>query len=224
MTVPNDKKRNNKILQTIALLLFLVGLPLGSWYYLQRGLDYRLDAMEELKTYGEAPDFELTTADDSLLTKGDLRGKLVVAAFLTTAEKERPDRYGEVLSKLLDQFGEGNNFKMLVHGTDTLADTPRALLRFAATHRLTDEDVCHFLPPELPAFEKLAREGYRLPLDAGTELRDNPYLALADSSLTIRNYYDITEESQVRRLVEHIAMIIPRAPERDLVFKREKEK
>ncbi|NND07069.1 MAG: hypothetical protein HKN87_11885 [Saprospiraceae bacterium] len=42
-----------KFLQSLILLLLLVGLPLGSWYYLRTGLDYRLDRLEELASKGK---------------------------------------------------------------------------------------------------------------------------------------------------------------------------
>ena len=213
-----------KIIQTIILLLMLAGLPLGSWFYLQRGLDYRLSALEELKDYGEVPPFELATAADRLLTRNDLQGRMVISGFLTTGDAELRTAFGEVFSKLFVQFDERDDVALLVFGLDGVTDTPAAMERFAADYGLTDEKQCYLLPGGQPGMEQLVLEGYQLPLPAGTGLPANPYLALADTSLTIRHYYDVTDPGEVKSLVEHIALILPRAPERDIVFKREPEK
>lgn len=44
-----------KGVQTIVLLALLVVFPLLSWLYLQRGLDYRINAREEVKAKGQLP-------------------------------------------------------------------------------------------------------------------------------------------------------------------------
>ncbi len=42
-----------KYLVSFGVLLLLVILPAGSWFYLQKGLDYRKAALKELKIKGQ---------------------------------------------------------------------------------------------------------------------------------------------------------------------------
>ncbi len=53
-----------KYLVSVVVFIMLFVLPLGSWYYLQSGLDYRKDALKELEPKGE---FFATTIDNSTL-------------------------------------------------------------------------------------------------------------------------------------------------------------
>ncbi len=58
---------SRKIVQTLVLLLLLVGFPLVSWIYLSDGLSFRLDAIEALQ-----PKSALPTPGDSLHQKGQI--------------------------------------------------------------------------------------------------------------------------------------------------------
>ena len=56
-----------KIIQTLILLVLLVGFPLVSWIYLSGGLNFRLNAIEALQPKASLP-FEI----DSLHIKGNI--------------------------------------------------------------------------------------------------------------------------------------------------------
>ena len=49
-------------------------------------------------------------------------------------------------------------------------------------------------------------------------------MTLTDTTLSVRKHFDISRPESVKRLVEIVAIILPQVKERDLVFKREKEK
>ena len=81
---------------------------------------------------------------------------------------------------------------------------------FAEQYQLDDTKQCYFLKGSAQDINKLSTEGgYSLPMAEGMSLVDNPYMILADTSLTVRRIYDVREPSQVSRLVEHIALILP---------------
>ena len=210
-----------RILQALALLLFLVVLPLGSWFYLRNGLDYRKKALEELGEHGTIPPFELPTYKRDTLSREQLEGKLVVASFIDFSDEEQTRRTGAYLNKLHEQFDERPDLLFLQHvlnvpGTDRIHS-------FELQHRLNDQDQCLFLISEGGDMEKRVRRLYSMPVtDAAAPL--NTQLVLADTTLTIRRYYDLREEQQIKRMVEHIAIILPRIEEKDLVFQREIEK
>lgn len=56
-----------KGVQTIVLLALLVVFPLLSWLYLQRGLDYRINAREQIKAKGQLPS-QIDWADSTLIS------------------------------------------------------------------------------------------------------------------------------------------------------------
>lgn len=221
MTAETKNTGVRRILQALALLLFLVVLPLGSWFYLRNGLDYRKKALEELGEHGTIPPFELLTYKRDTLSREQLEGKLVVASFIDFSDEEQTRRTGAYLNKLHKQFDERPDLLFLQHvlnapGTDRIQS-------FELQHRLDDQDQCLFLVGEDGNMEKRVRTLYSMPVaDAPAPL--NTQLVLADTSLTIRRYYDLRKEEEIKRMVEHIAIILPRIEERDLVFKRETEK
>ncbi len=56
-----------KGVQTIVLLALLVVFPLLSWLYLQRGLDFRINAREEIKAKGQLP-AQIDWADSAVIS------------------------------------------------------------------------------------------------------------------------------------------------------------
>jgi len=221
----NKKKSTRKgLIAAAALLLLLVVFPLVSWFYLQQGLDYRISALEQLRDHGEAPAFELVNYKLDTLRRDDLDGNVVIASFMHLGNDTLAALYGENLSKLHHQFDERPDVLFLQHllGEDIAAGRLNA---FEINYELTDETQVYFLTDGEPSMEQLARQGYDLPLEeVEAGLTENPYMALLDTTGTIRRYYDIRDQEEMRQLVAHIALILPRIKERDLVFRREIEK
>lgn len=57
-----------KYIKTILILLLLVGLPIGSWYFLKSGLDWRKTKVTDLKTKDQFfTAFEFTNSDKDKL-------------------------------------------------------------------------------------------------------------------------------------------------------------
>jgi len=208
------------ILQMLALLLFLVVLPLGSWIYLRNGLDYRLEALEELRDYGSIAPFELPTYKQDTVAPAILQGKLVVASFLDFSDEALTRRTGEYLNKLHEQFDERPDLLFLQHVLDDPGG--ERIQAFELEHRLNDQDQCLFLVDPSGDMEARVRIAYRFSEAPAAPIPAQ--LVLADTTLTIRHYYDLRNEAEIKRMVEHIAIILPRVEERDLVFKRETEK
>ena len=142
----------------------------------------------------------------------------------------------EILSKLEIQFEEGNGLQLLTVLLDSENVSSKELSGFSQKHSF--EGV--FLMGDKTELQNWLGRGIKIPSsrqedgdmtfkyllreDSSGNLADYPYLVLVDTSKTIRNYYRVDIESEVKRMVEHIAMIMPRTPERDIILKREKEK
>ena len=84
------------LIGTVVFIMLFV-LPLGSWYYLQSGLDYRKDALKDLEPKGEF----LSTALDvnTLKTK---------TSILHLKEVDK-----NVIPEIFGQYGESNTFQLI---------------------------------------------------------------------------------------------------------------
>jgi hypothetical protein len=223
MTGKQGSDRRRKVFQIMALMLLLVAFPAISWYYLQIGLDYRLETLKDLGDHGKIPDFELVTYKLDTLDREYIDHSMVVASFFDLENETLSTAFGENLRKLHEQFDSRDDLFFLHHVLGDMQEAKK-INAFENKYELTDETQCFFLVEGRPSIEQLAREGYQLPLGEGMTLADNPYLVLADTTGTIRRYYDVRKNEEVKRLVEHIAILLPHQKEKDLVFKREREK
>lgn len=76
-------------------------VPLGSWYYLKKGLDYRKDSMEKLK--GTTSVYDLCPTVDAV------KGETTLIAKVNDLQKNM-----ERLDLLMSEFDDVPNFKCLV--------------------------------------------------------------------------------------------------------------
>ena len=209
---PKDK------IQILALTAILIVFPAVSWYWLSRGLDYRKTAKAELKDLGPLPDVIWRNYTGKTLSKADLEGSFVIAGVYDLAKPELSGHFGREFSRLHDQFDDRKDVLFLsVVGQDS------ALLSdFVKEYWLTDTPQCFFFATAAEAMKTLAQTGFRLPeLDGAT----SPYIAFADTSSVIRNYYDVRDNAQLKRMVQHISLLLPMSKSRDeLRFRREAEK
>jgi len=203
------------LISVAILLLLLVGLPIGSWFYLQSGLEYRQELLGQLKDHGVIPSMSLQTHTGEEFTNQMIDDRIVVASVLDFSSEGLKTAFGNSLTKLHDQFDERNEVAFLMHIADSTT-TDAAVEAFAEAYALTDARQCYFLRGA--DGEYAAKTLYNMPEEAIESLA---YYALADTSNTVRHYYDVRKEEDVKRLVEHIAIILPqrdnrRASNRDL--------
>lgn len=84
-----------KILGALGLLLFIIILPAGSWYYLQTGLNYRKAAAKELTPKGT---FSIALPEG----KGDRKINVICL-------DEKGDQH---LQQMVDQFSDSEYFRL----------------------------------------------------------------------------------------------------------------
>lgn len=218
-------KSARTIFQLGALVMLLIVFPAASWYYLNSGLQYRRSAMAELKAYGTFPSKTWTLVDGSPLSEAFLQKKMLLAYQLPAAnDPELVSRYGETVRRLHDQFEERDEliFLALLHGDSTVsADQATA---FAENYELENQQQQFFIHLEDREYTSL-NEGVLQPQNGSeSDLEPSAFLLLTDTTATIRRYYDIRQETEIKRLVEHIALLLPFKKDRELIFKREVEK
>ncbi|MCB0558587.1 MAG: hypothetical protein H6573_31675 [Lewinellaceae bacterium] len=208
------------LIQLGGVFLLLVIFPLVSWYYLRTGLDYRLQAIQELKDFGKIPAFTLANYNDSLITSERFAEGLVVGYFFSAPHESL---FAGKLAKLHEQFDERDDIFFLAFAADTTMATRNRMQQFAAANGLVDEEQNFFLEGMPTEVERLAK-ACQMPFEEqGMSLTDNSLLFFADS-LMVRGFYDIREEENLKRLVKHITLNIPPKKDKELLFEREVEK
>ena len=125
-----------KYFKAAALLLFLVGLPLGSWYYLQAGFSYHEDLMKELKTYSSVPaDLTFVNQKDQTITSQALQGKKVVATFLDISSSDEEVKL-KYLREMIRQFKDRPELIFVLHGLNPTEDTPSRFRDFVRSDEI----------------------------------------------------------------------------------------
>ena len=228
----DQKKIANKI-QVAILAIFIVFMPLGSWYYLQTGFNYHDSLMSELKDYGKVPGFALLTQNNDTLTDADLHGKIMIANFYNN-ESPLSAPSMDYARRILGQFKSQKDFIFLFH---SLKPEDASSLKAMSEKEELTEKRAYFLSGDEDQMDRIINSGYKIPLfderneDGTLSFQSNvstlpsayPYFVLIDSSLTIRNYYYINDQSSMDRLVEHLAIILPRDVRAKAEYKPPKE-
>lgn len=208
------------ILQFSGLLLLLVLLPMGSWFYLRSGLDYRAQAFKELQDIAALPDFELENYNDSTIRMARFEDQLVVGHFFNAPNKER---YAQQLSKLYEQFDDRQDIYFLSFQAGQSAAQQAEAAQFLLNHELEDEEQVFFLSGSAEETEQLSQD-IELPLsERGMELSDNSLLFFADSAM-VRGFYDMREAAAMKRLIKHLTLNLHPTEEADIIYDPETEK
>lgn len=212
-------KKTMNLIQIGGLLLLLVVLPLGSWYYLQTGLNYRLEAINEMQDIAPMGDFELMNYNDTLVTAAPFKDQLVIGHFYTGANKEA---YFNLLKRMKAQFDERKDvyFLTLREGEDigTRAASAQLLLDYG----LEDPEQFYFLHGTSGELAGLA-SSMQLSASESGQLVDNNQLFFADSAM-VCGIYDMTKSEDLKLLIKHITFNLHPIEEPDIIFERETEK
>jgi hypothetical protein len=198
-----------KWLQPTALFLMLVVMPALSWYYLKKGENYQVEMRAQLKDYGKLPKFFLPKLldSDSLLST-DLQNNVIIAKELEAQELEQDEDLLFALNSLHTQFDDRYDVIFLLHTTVQDSGKVGAFLR---KNKLADPEQVLITSgtPELI-------QAYAFP-KAGMA-------AIIDTTGTIRRYYNYRDGNELRRLTEHVTVLMHRDRKNDPYLNREKEK
>jgi len=159
-----------KYFQGIVLTFFLLGLPIGSYYYLFTGIDYYRTNKAEYQKKGVVPEYtkkDLLTNKE--ITNESLNGNTHIVSFFDARAPQSKELLG-VMSIIQDQFQKRKDIKFITSD--------------------------HY----------------------------SPEFVLVDDSLNIRGYYNVMDKEQVKKLIIHLTMVMPRKKKEEVVFRREKEK
>ncbi|MEL7021518.1 MAG: hypothetical protein AAGK47_07920 [Bacteroidota bacterium] len=213
MTEQRSKSRN--VFQILALFLMLVILPFGSFYYLRKGFNYQKAAWAELQDRAVVPRFELRDLRGNIVDSDSLSRKIVVANFVSYDDLKDNALWVERFQQLSGQFHDRKEFEIISYLTDkdSLAANERAALLEGSG--LRNPEQWHVLYGNSREVQKMADQ-FQFPNAA------SPYFALIDT-LMVKNYYRADQLEEFSRMSQHIALILPRAIEKDIILERDKE-
>ena len=224
-------------IQTLAILIILIGFPLLSWYYLTTGYNYQMDARSELKDYGKLPSFNFTSHAGGIYTSDSLKNTMSIISFFGKDGKTNQEMFN-VMRKLNTQFGDNPNLELLIVSIESEVNSLGVLAGLFAVNQFNEKQH-HFLTGSNAEVQKWIGEGIKVPTkwtaneNAPTDIlveenksgtiTEYPFFVLVDKNQSIKNYYHVDNEEEVKRMVEHIAILLPREVKPDVEMKDRKE-
>ena len=190
----NNKWTLQKLFQFLAFLAMFIVMPALSWYYLRGGRAMRREALAELKDFGKIPAFELTDINGQPFSEKLLAQKTVIFNFPKNAQ-------APLKTELLAQFDNRDDIKFVSFYADSLSKVKQFFLsNFPKGNS-------HWTPIVEPADRFFANKMAQTAAASNIPM-ENLY-ALADTNSVIRRFYDGTNRSDMVRLVQQIALIMP---------------
>lgn len=201
---------NRKIIIYSVLFVILVALPVGSWIYLRGGLNWRKEAVAELQDYGKIRKATVIYSDG---TKEDqLAGMVCVIHYFGASPDLTPENKhildtGERLFNLYGyksgaQFDE---FRMVM-----IAQGGTAEFKTHAQTLPSAKYVNWVWTGGLGSWSTILLNAYDLYCQQNSVKPSTHFYALTDTSGTIRRFYNALDEKEVGRMVEHIAIMLPK--------------
>lgn len=204
--VEKKSSLGRKIYIAAALFLILVGLPAISWIYLRNGLNWRKEAVTELADYGKIGKATIIWPDGTW--EDQLKGKVVVVHLfgenpdLTDGNRQMLD----TAEKLFNQFGQNHDFRLAMIASGGTADFKSYFQKMPSVDYAT-----WVWSGGVGNWRAILQNGYESFCLAENVKPDPEYFALADTSGTIRRFYNALDQDQVDRMVQHIAILLPPA-------------
>ena len=225
-----SEPKSSKLLMTVFLAFFLIGLPLGSWYYLQTGMEDRLETMELLdNNYGRLPAFTAVNQYGDTITEADFAGNMVMVNFFFTRCNATCPPMMRNLADVNDQFSDREDIKIISFTVDPENDSTTVLRQYADDMGLRRNNRKWYLANLGSTAEtvRIAQEGFKLPTDEAdgdNTIMHSRFVALLDTAGVIRNYYDATTDPGIGTLVKHTAFLMPIEGKSKVVYDPETEK
>lgn len=202
--------RTRKIFVAAILVLILGILPIGSWFYLRGGLQWRKEAIGELGSYGQIRGAFIIYPDG---TKQDQLKESVCVIHNFGLNPELTEENKQIIQtnlRLYDQFGKVSD------------GTPRHYFRIVMIYeggttefrseiqKIPSIDYATWVVTGgLGSWSTILDNGYnKFALEKGAKQYKH-YYALADATGQIKSFYNALDEKQVNRMVQQIALILP---------------
>lgn len=190
-----------KTIRILFLIMMVVIFPLVSWLYLREGIDFRKNAINEMKPVANLENLAFPVFEVEVGGKEDFPAPYYVIVELGDTD----DEINNSLSGISTQLGQVPSVVLIA-----IIDKANQTFKFSDSWVLIDQS-------EALAVQ-LKSAGADLP---GYVAGKTVYLI--DSKRQLRNIYNLTDIEQMRDFAVHAGVLLPIKNQKDLVFKRKAE-
>ena len=194
MTQPKSKR---PVFQLVLLGLLLLVFPIGSFLYLRAGYKYQVSSWDEIDPQGPVASVLSYARPDSTLD------------IVYFAEPVVSDSVRQALASVHDAFDDNPSVRFVGLGAGAagvISDVDQAYVLESLTKGLD------LIEQDLAPYSTKC---------AGVPFAQRAYLV--DRAGQVRRCYDLHSGVEVNRLVEQLALLIPRPKEQDIVLERKTE-
>lgn len=201
----------------IAIVIVVVVLPflaykIVDWYelrYDQLPVMGTIDTEKKgIKKYHHLPYFELVNQDSMTYTLNNLKNKIVVADFFFTSCPSICPKMTNHLKEVNKAYANEQTIQIISFTVDPKHDTPYKLRLYRRAFEIPATNNWQFLTGKKDKIYWLARKGFLVTAsDVDGDEEDfihSEKLVLLDIQQRIRGYYDGTNISEVKRLIQDI--------------------
>lgn len=177
------------------IFAFIIGAPAVSYIYLTYGLDYRKEALAALQPKSSVQPFQLVVDSSYTLIDDQMQGRVTLVSFV-----EGKDEDWTYLSALYDQYNA------------------RKELQFWTFYELVSPPDSISSTNDWKLFE-LQRDAYSTWSQTAFAVEVPEYHhMLIDTANSVRNVYNADQRQQLVQLIEHMAIVLPRTAESDIIY------
>lgn len=205
MENPVPEKKNKVYLISGLVFLVLFVLPLGSIYFLSSGKDYRMTSLSEMEDKGKVSPFSLKNQNNLSISPDLLKGRVAVVNFLSEDDSVASYQM-ERLSKVHQNYNDTDDVLFL---SFVQKDSSENMIDRAANLGIKDHKQWYLMGTDAANWNDMSKSIFKI---------EDPEkgIALIDTSMTIRRHYDISSNPEMGRLVEQIAIVIPKQKRRGM--------
>ena len=183
----------------VILIFILLLLPFVSWYYLRSGLQWRKEAQAYMDGKTPFPSGSFLDANAKKFSSDDLTGHVTLVSFISCTNTENQT---ELIHSLHSQFKETGKALFILLDSCEASNPKVSLVSLKGTHYFTCVDsisLCKEIGMDWPAGKPIA---------------------LVDRHGIIRGYYPTETQEDKKRMLENLALLLPRERQEKVELRR----
>jgi hypothetical protein len=209
----DEPKQNSKLIRILRNIIFgsiLILAPAMSWYYLSKGMEWRKKADSELLDYGAIKEAFAIYPDGT--RENLLKSKVCVIHFFGEHAELTPvnSTILDTAEDLVDQFGfkprnDRDDFRMVM-----IEENASSEFR-SKVQKMPNSELANWVwTGGMGGWTTVMKNSFDYYCESNNIKPYPECYALADTSGRIRRFYNAEDPQEIGRMVEHIALILPK--------------
>ncbi len=182
-------KTGNSKLALFGLLLIIIVFPVVGVWNTFNAARHRKITLSEMPKLQKLENFSFNRTDGKSLSIDSLRERLTLLVQFDPQNQAKNTKIVEILSKMDEQFGKLEQTQFYVFADSAVNANQQIQSRVR----------------DLSNFVFVAKS----PTDNGFAFKEGHQFALADTAATIRNFYNVDDETSIQKMVRHFPFLIP---------------